>query len=353
MPSARAFAAPSFVQSLSGSRVVVRATTGLEQLLASELTELGHSIDASSKRQLVVSVANESILTRPPRLADDFFVVASETPDPGAQRRRLFDAIENLRLDHARHVLSPSPRPFAVSASFVGKRNYSRFDIEDAIGSALSQQGVGTYTSRRDGAVPPRDAAPWRVTLDGSTMYVGPRPFSAPLHRRPWRTETVLGSLHPPVAAAMVRVARIEKDTTAIDPCCGAGTILLEARLAAPAATLIGRDVDPGAITTARRNGAGLGIDWALGDASRIDSSVRCVDRIITNPPWGVRRTAGDLDAFLGEWRRVIDLRGLLVVLLDETQQAVITDHPHWTVTAAYPVSVAGRHPRIFLAQPR
>lgn len=151
----------------------------------------------------------------------------------------------------------------------------------------------------------------------------------------------------------MVRIARIEKDTTAIDPCCGAGTILLEARLAAPAATLIGRDVDPGAITTARRNGAGLGIDWALGDASRIDFSVRWVDRIITNPPWGVRRTAGDLDAFLAEWRRVIDPRGLLVVLLDHTQEPTMTGHPDWVVTATYPLSVAGRHPRIFVAQPR
>lgn len=250
-------------------------------------------------------------------------------------------------------MLPLSPRPFAVSASFVGKRNYSRFDIEDAIDSALSQQGAGTYASRRDGAVPPRDAAPWRATLAGSTMYVGPRPFSAPLHRRPWRTEAVLGSLHPPVAAAMVRVVRIEKGTTAIDPCCGAGTVLLEARSAAPAATLIGRDVDPGAIATARRNGAGLGIDWALGDASRIDASIRCVDRIIANPPWGVRRTAGDLDAFLGAWRRIIDPRGMLVVLLDETQQAAITKHPHWMVTATYPVSVAGRHPRIIVAHPR
>jgi 23S rRNA G2445 N2-methylase RlmL len=151
----------------------------------------------------------------------------------------------------------------------------------------------------------------------------------------------------------MVRVARIEQNTTAIDPCCGAGTILLEARSAASTATLIGRDVDPGAIVTARRNGAGLGIDWALGDASTIDSSVRCVDRIITNPPWGVRRTAGNLDAFLREWRRIIDPRGRLVVLLDETQQDSITNHPQWIVTATYPVSVAGRHPRIFLAQPR
>lgn len=352
MPSSRAFVAPSFVQSLSDSRVVVRATTGLEQLLASELTELGHSVDASSKRQLVVSVAGESILTDPPRLADDLFVVAAETPDPGAQRRSLFDAVENLRLERAHRVLSPS-LPFAVSASFVGKRNYSRFDIEDAIGGALSEQGAGAYASRRDGVAPPRDAAQWRVTLDGSTMYVGPRPFSVPLHRRPWRTQTVLGSVHPPVAAAMVRVARIEADTTAIDPCCGAGTILLEARSAAPTAALIGRDVDPGAIVTAQRNGAGLGIDWALGDASRIDSSIGVVDRIITNPPWGIRRAAGDLDAFLDEWRRVIDARGLLVVLLDQTQEPTMTGHPDWVVTATYPVSVAGRHPRIFLAQPR
>jgi 23S rRNA G2445 N2-methylase RlmL len=333
--------------------VVVRATTGLEQLLASELLDMGYSVDGSSKRQLVISVEDETILTRPPRLADDLFIVAAETPDPGARRRHLIDAIESLRFDRSWHDQIPIHRPLAITASFVGKRNYSRFDIEDAIGSALCRHGFGTYASRRGGGIPPGDSVPWRVTLDGSTMYVGPRPFPAPLHRRRWRTETVLGSLHPPVAAAMVRLAGVEEDTAVIDPCCGAGTILLEARLTAPTATLIGRDLDPGAIAAAERNGAGLGIDWALGDASAIDPSIRCVDRIITNPPWGVRRAAGNLDAFLSEWRRVINPLGTLVVLLDEGQQSAITNHPHWLVMARYPVSVAGRHPCIFLARPR
>lgn len=86
MPSVRVSTTPSYAQFPSASKVVVRATTGLEQLLAAELTVLGHSVEASSKRQLVVSAMDESILTRPPQLADDLFVVATEIPDPGARR---------------------------------------------------------------------------------------------------------------------------------------------------------------------------------------------------------------------------------------------------------------------------
>lgn len=353
MPPLRAHVASTFDRLQSGTTVVVRAVTGLEQLLASELKEMGHDVLGSSKRQLVVSVRDQAILTRPPRLADDLFVVAAEAPDPGVRRQELMDTAESLRLALIGHGLTPSRRPLAITASFLGRRNYSRFDIEDAIGSTLSQQGVGTYVSRRNGGIPPPDSVPWRVTLDGSTMYVGPRPFSKPLHRRRRRAETVLGSVHPPVAAAMVRLAGLGEGTTVLDPCCGAGTILLEARSIASTATLIGRDVDSGAIAAARSNGAGLEFDWALGEASAIDPSIRSVDRIITNPPWGVRRAAGDLDAFLSEWHRVLNPRGNLVVLLDEAQRSAITNHPRWRVAATYPVSVAGRHPRIFLAHPR
>lgn len=349
MSSARTFAAPSSVPLRTDSVVVVRATTGLEALLTAELTELGHAVTASSKRQVVVPAPDASILARPPRLADDLFVVAAQAPDPGTERQSLVKAAEKLRIDGAWR----SPGRFAISASFVGRRNFSRFDVEDAVGRAVTRQGGGTYVSRRDGAVPPPDAAAWRVTLDGETMHAGLRPFAAPLHRRPWRTQTVLGSIHPPVAAAMVRLARIPEGATVLDPCCGSGTILLEAHAAGRAVTLRGSDLDPDAIAAARRNDLDGAVRWRRGDARRVAASAHEIDRIVTNPPWGVRRTAGDLTAFLTEWRRVITPDGVLVVLLDQTQQDTMTGHPDWSVTSITPVSVAGQHPRIIVARPR
>jgi 23S rRNA G2445 N2-methylase RlmL len=151
----------------------------------------------------------------------------------------------------------------------------------------------------------------------------------------------------------MARIADIGDDDTVLDPCCGAGTILLEAHTCSPTATFIGRDTDPHAIAAARHNGAGRAITWGRGDASAIEASPGGVDRIVTNPPWGVRRTAGNLAAFLAEWRRIIRPDGLLVVLLDETQESALARDPGWAAAATYPLSVAGRHPRIILALPR
>ncbi len=350
MSSARVSDAPYRYHFSPDSKVVVRATTGLEQLVATEVTAAGHFVEEVSKRQIIVSPAAGWILTRPPRLADDVFAVAAQVPDPGPGRVPLWNTTASLGPVSRAWV---GPPTFAVSASFVGRRRYSRFDIEDAVGRALSRQGVGTYVSRRDGGVPPRDAAQWRVTLDGSTMYVGPRLFAAPLHRRPWRARTVPGSLHPPVAAAMARLAGIDSHHTVVDPCCGAGTILIEAHMHAPAAGFVGRDIAPSATAIARHNSGGRPIEWNRGEASACDVPPHSVDRIITNPPWGIRQRAGDLATFLTEWHRVIRPDGLLVVLLDEAQEPVMTRRRDWALTATYPLSVAGRHPRILLAVPR
>lgn len=327
--------------------VVVRATTGLEQLLEAEVTEAGHAVVDRARRQLVVAPADGTILDRPPRLADDLFLVAAEAPDPGPARRDLEHAVDALR---PRVDLSG---PFAVSASFVGRRRYTRFDIEDAVGRVLARWGAGTYASRRDGAVPPPDALAWRVTLDGATLRVGRRPYAAPLHRRPWRTRTVVGSVHPPVAAAMARLADLRAGARVLDPCCGAGTLLVEAHEVAPTADHLGLDRDPAAVAAARHNARGRGIAWRVGDAAATGLPSGSVDRVVTNPPWGVRRSAGDLVGFLAEWRRVLRADGRLVVLLDEGQEPVLLEAPGWHVERSLVLSVAGRHPRVVVARPR
>ncbi|GAB3615503.1 hypothetical protein GCM10027416_00600 [Okibacterium endophyticum] len=329
----------------------MRTTTGLERLLASELAESGHSVDELSKRQLVVCPADESILTDPPQLADDLFIETAGVPDPGGHQASLARAVETLATPtvHPAHQLAT--RTLAVSASFTGRRNYSRFDIEDAVGNHLSHHGAGEYFSRRGDVTPPRGSQQWRVTLDGRMMRVGVRPFATPLHRRPWRRCTVLGSIHPPVAAAMGRLARIENSCTVLDPCCGAGTVVVEAYGLNSAATYIGGDIEPEAIAIAAENSVGLPVQWYVGDAGDLGLPSGSVDRIVTNPPWGVRRQAVDLTGLLTEWRRVLRSDGLLVVLLNEAQHRALSAHPGWKVTTVYPVSIAGQHVRIILAR--
>ncbi|WP_062432473.1 hypothetical protein [Herbidospora daliensis] len=295
---------------------LVRTVTGLEDLTAAELTEAGHRVVDVTKRQLVVAAAGP-ITTR---LADDLFAVRAVVPDPGRTR-------DGLRRAAARLTAGLAPDgPVGVTASFTGTRNFSRFDVEDAVGARLGRP----YFSRRHGTPPPPGTPDLRVTLDGKAMWLGARPHAVPLHRRAWRRATVVGSLHPPVAAAMARLAGIRPGHVVFDPCCGAGTLLVEARIQVPGARYHGTDVDPAAIEAARLN------DPAIGWRTEPEEP----DRVLANPPWGVR-LPGDVVPS-ERWPEA----GRLVAILGPEQRL----DRRWTTVAEHPLTVAGRHPRIVVA---
>jgi 23S rRNA G2445 N2-methylase RlmL len=323
--------------------VLVRTVTGLERLTAAELTAAKHRVIDLSKRQLIVEPNDASITTDPPRLADDLFLIQAAVPDPGRTRPALTAAMTAAMTDVRRH-LGPVPGDLAVSASFRGQRNYNRFDVEDFIGEALQELSGATYHSRRTGTPPPQNRVDWRVILDGTTLWVGVRPFAVPLHRRAWRRQTVTGSLHPPVAAAMARLADIGAGHRVLDPFCGAGTLLREAHTLMPRATYLGIDRSPNAITAARTN-TPAAVDWRIGDARDLPDHI---DRIITNPPWDIRLTIGDLTPYRNRWRRA----GRVVAILNPEQAQSMQNDRTWQIHDSYELSVAGQHPRILIAQP-
>ncbi|MET9275751.1 methyltransferase domain-containing protein [Kribbella sp. NPDC003557] len=324
---------------MSSALVLVRVVAGLEWLAAEEVAAAGHRVVEVSKRQVVVE-ASPDLVDRPPRVADDLFVVCGAVPDPGRARSGLDGAVQAA----VRSV--PAERgAFAVSASFQGVRNFNRFDVEDLVGERIARLGGGRYHSRRHGQVPPDQRVEWRVVLDGKTLWVGMRPYDVPLHRRAWRQRTVPGSLHPPVAAAMARLADLTPGHAVLDPFCGAGTVLLEAQLLEPSARFFGVDRDPAAIHAARTNAAGRDMTWTCKDSKHLRTPT---DRIITNPPWNRRVHIGDLAPHLRTWRRTLD--GLLVAILMPDQ----ADHlaRGWRLHARHEIAVAGQHPVIVVASP-
>jgi tRNA (guanine6-N2)-methyltransferase len=316
------------------TRVLVRTVTGLEHLAAAELTSAGHRVINQSKRQLVVD-ATESIVSDPPKLADDLFLIGASVDDPGHTK----SALESLTGQLRKHLVVPFPHrsQFAVSASYVGKRTYNRYDVEDLVGAVISEQSGGRYHSRRT-ITPPERRTDWRVVLDGDSVHVGVRPFPAPLHRRPWRQHTVPGSLHPPVAAAMARLAGIQPGHVVLDPFCGAGTILIEAQQLEPNAQYVGVDRAEASLRAAERNADG--IKWQLGDAKRPQIAA---DRIVTNPPWDVRLTIGDLTPYLNSWQHT----DTVVAVVNQHQVATLTEHPAWNTCSVHDLRLAGRFPSI------
>jgi tRNA (guanine6-N2)-methyltransferase len=237
----------------------------------------------------------------------------------------------------------PGAPTLDVSASVLGRRAFNRYDLEDAAGEVLARRLGLPYCSRRAGARPPAGGLSWRVTVVDDRATVALRIPVRPLHRRPYKAASVPGTLHPPLAAAMLRIAEIGAADVLLDPCCGAGTLPIEA--AGAAARVLGSDADPVAVAASVANGRGAAVTWSVADAGALPLRDGAVDRIVVNPPWARQvaprgRLAADPDRLWREVCRVLASDGRIVALLPDP-------HPPagFVVQRALRVSLFGAHP--------
>ncbi|MFF4772943.1 hypothetical protein ACFY05_08820 [Microtetraspora fusca] len=260
------FTAPrsgSVTVSSTAPTLVARCVHGLEPTLAAEILQLGAGvITYLGHREIHFRTRRPRTRAVALRTPDDVFLLAARCADIGVAKQgvstlaRLADLadLDSLARGRRRQGGPGTITGIEVSASFLGRRNFNRYDVEDAVGRALARRlGVG-YHSRRTGTAPPAGYAGWRVTLDGAHATLMLRIADRPLHRRDYRRRTVPGSLHPPLAAAMVRMADIRPGHTVVDPCCGAGTLLIEAAAQQPQARLYGFDLEVTALRASHDN---------------------------------------------------------------------------------------------------
>jgi tRNA (guanine6-N2)-methyltransferase len=353
-------------------RLVARTIRGLESLCAQEIYDVGQCrIELLRHREVIVTTRRltPDLLTL--RTADDLFVVAAVVHGVDRTKhslRRLRAAVDHADLHRVTGAASlvggRRSRRIDVSASFVGKRNYSRYDVEDVVGDALVRQLGVTYHSRAAGRKPPPDTTSWRVTIEETTAVVGIRLASRPLHRRAWKCASIPGTLHPPVAAAMAKLARLRPGDRVLDPCCGAGTLLGEAASLVPGLALVGSDGSPRSLDAAQANVAGMGghapCRWILADAGSLPLADRTVDRILVNPPWrgqvpALHSLRNDMARLWSEASRVLRPDGVLAVLSHDQEGSVDARVAgiEWEIIERIPISLFGRHPTILVATPR
>jgi tRNA (guanine6-N2)-methyltransferase len=330
---------------------------GLEHFAAAELTELGYRVVSIRKRQVLLA-APEPCTAAQPRTIDDLLMQVAGTVDPGptkADLHRLGSLLDTANLDPVKSDFERGDPVLTDSASMTGRRTYNRHDLEDVIGAFLSERLGARFASRTGGIRPPSGTAEWRAVLSPDGLLLGYRGRRPPLHRRSWKTESIQGTLHPPVAAAMARIAGLEAGMTVLDPCCGAGTILVEARERIPRADFIGADRNPDAVAAAMRNARHLtGIAFATADAARPPMPTGSIDRIVTNPAWGRQVAAVQrFPALLAAWRRIIAEDGRLVCLVPpELLRHFESESSGWKLLANHQLSLSGQHPVIAVAEP-
>jgi tRNA (guanine6-N2)-methyltransferase len=304
---------------------MVRTLRGLENIARAEVEALlGPTPVTVEHRALRFALPGPD-----PRLlalgtVDDAFLVLGEAG--GIDHRRnslralaaLAAAIDEAHVLAAVESLRRIARPvaFDVTASFVGRRNYSRFDIEDHVGRAVAAATGWAWRPR-----PTPLSLRVHVLHDAATLSV--RLAQRPLHRRSYRIASRPGALHPPLARALAAVAAPAPGHVLVDPTCGVGTIAIEAALLEPRVEAVAFDLEPAAVRAARANAARAGVAARLrvADAARLPLRPHSADRVVVNPPWdravaaggGLRRRPR---ALWIELARVLTPGGRLVALL-------------------------------------
>lgn len=310
---------------MTAARLVARCVRGIEEVLADEVRTLG-TVGAVGHREVRFTARPGRAVLRL-ATADDVFVIVAEASGIGRARadlHRLRTAVAAADVDHVLRVRErcggpAGARTLDVSASALGRRAFNRYDLEDAAGEVLARRLGLPYRSRRGGARPPDGGLSWRVTVVDDRVTVALRIPARPLHRRAYKTASVPGTLHPPLAAAMLRLAGIGAGDVVLDPCCGAGTIPIEA--AGVAARVLASDADPAAVGACVTNGRGTAVTWSVADAGALPLRDGSVDRIVVNPPWARQvvprgRLAATPERLWREARRVLAPGGRIVALL-------------------------------------
>lgn len=128
------------------------------------------------------------------------------------------------------------------------------------------------------------------------------RPKGLADERFAYRDQTVPASSHPPLAAALARLANVREGDIVWDPFVGAGTELIERARLGPCDALWGTDIEDGALQRARVNLTKAGLTQAhLEKADARTWSTAQPTLTITNPPLGRRVARGYAKTLLVE----------------------------------------------------
>jgi len=115
---------------------------GLETIAAAELAARGHQVLSIRRRQILLASPTR-LATDQPRTVDDLLLQIAQAPDPGPTKAGLAllqRQLHSADLAHVPEAFHGPGRVFAVSASIMGQRTFNRYDLEEAIGTALADR---------------------------------------------------------------------------------------------------------------------------------------------------------------------------------------------------------------------
>lgn len=314
-----------------------RTLRGLEDWACEELAgRFGAKILGTGHREIFFSGVEAERLAGA-GLLDDVFLLCGKI-DGIDHTRASLDLLRRSapRYQAAVHralaLRRPRGKALKVVASFLGKRNYNRFEIEAAVGEPLAPAlGLQLFTGREEEA----DAV-LRVHLREGAALLALRLFDRPLRQRTYKTVHLPAATPPQVGRALAARAGLQAGMHVLDPYCGTGTVLIEAGLLQPELRLYGGDLSPAALAGGRDDArtAGIAVSWQRMSALALAFRDRTFDRIVTNVPWGRQVShAGEETAAWRELARVLRPEGRVSALVYQPEHrfpGFFLESEHW-----------------------
>ena len=303
----------------------IRTSLGLENIVLEELREKTEVKKYEIKQrslfvQITDSIGDKQQFFKNIRTADDIYEFVG-----------VFNGIDNTKpsvdrfIEYFKKNILPTlkrykdSKYFRVTVSFVGERNFNRFFVENEINNIVkSQTHFKVLSSENDD---PRQAGEFRLRCHIEEKYalLGIAIFDTPLHRRDWRVDNYDAQLSPPVAAAMVRLARSFKPSKIIDPFCGSGTIIIESALVIPNFTHTGFDINVSAIDLAKNRAKLAGVNVSFENKNAFEESIVYDNSIIiSNPPWGGKHALDSDKLFVSKLCSIISKSNGAVIIAPE-----------------------------------
>lgn len=334
-------------------QILAVMTRGLESIGAEELGTLpGVAVAEVAYRRVVAAYGGDPAALLTLRTVDDILLLLDTRSGFGHTDEALPE-IEawvtaqdyGAALAVRRQISDLPPAPgFDVTAGAVGRHNYTLAEIKAAVAAGVEAVTGWAYTGDDRSA-----DLNVRIIMEHDVARLGLRLGAAPLHRRPYKTAQLPGSTKPTVAAAMARLAGAAPGVAVLDPCCGAGTILIEAALLG--AGVRGGDNDPAAIAATRANARGAGVNARVQrwDARHLPLAAGTCPAIAANLPWGrqveTRTPLEPLYAALGaEFARVLAPGGRAVLLTSAPELLTL---PGCALIQSLEISLFGQKPTI------
>jgi 23S rRNA G2445 N2-methylase RlmL len=273
---------------------------GLEEVAAEEIAQdLGAEVKRTGPGLVVFRVPEIDRSLLHLRTVEDIFLLAWGT-DQLSYRAQDLDSIRRwtardapwdrlLRLHHAIRPKPPGKPTYHLVTQMTGTHGYRRVDARKALARGLEGKLPASWRPAEENAA----VEVW-LTIHEATAVCGLRLSDRTMRHRTYKHEHLPASLRPTVAAALVRLAAARPGELVLDPMCGAGTLLAEqlsrGGRAHPPVRVLGGDLDPAALRTARANLRHFGEpDLLRWDAARLPLADQSVQVVLSNPPFGVQ----------------------------------------------------------------